>query len=453
MSLRCQRRKPITVETIYALASGRGRSAIAVVRVSGPGCDQAISAIAPGAALSERVAAVRTLVDPGTGEKLDRAIVIRFKGPRSFTGEDMVEFQITGSPAVIQGVLGALNALSGFRAAEPGEFARRAFDCGKLDLTEVEGLCDLVEAETAAQRRQALRLAGGALRRECEEVRNAIVRAMASVELQLDFADVDDAELVLAPMVRGLLHDALSRIRNAVSVSESAERLRDGLVVAIAGPTNAGKSTLMNAIVRRDVSIVSAIPGTTRDIIEAALDLDGFPVVVLDTAGLRVVEDPIEAEGVTRTRARVQNADLVLWLSESGNDTPPEEFGGVQMISVETKCDLKPSTFAPNGGSIKWVRISAVTGEGVRELLDEVGRFAAGQLGPACSAVLTRERHRLAFRQAASALERALGHDGIDAEFLAEDLRIAANALERVSGRIGVEDVLDEIFSRLCVGK
>ena len=253
-----------------------------------------------------------------------------------------MEFQVTGSPAVIQGVLAALNALAGFRAAEPGEFARRAFDCGKLDLTEVEGLCDLVEAETAAQRRQALRLAGGALRRECDEVRNAIVRAMASVESQLDFADVDDAELVLAPMVRGLLHDALSRIRNALSVSESAERLRDGLVVAIAGPTNAGKSTLMNAIVRRDVSIVSAIPGTTRDIIEAALDLDGFPVVVLDTAGLRVVEDPIEAEGVTRTRARVQNADLVLWLSESGNDSPPEEFGGVQMISVETKCDLKP---------------------------------------------------------------------------------------------------------------
>ena len=441
------------VETIFALASGRGRSAIAVVRVSGPGCDRAIGAIAPGAPLSERVAAVRTLVDPGTGEKLDRAIVIRFNSPRSFTGEDMVEFQVTGSPAVIQGALAALNALAGFRAAEPGEFARRAFDCGKLDLTEVEGLCDLVEAETAAQRRQALRLAGGALRRECDEVRNAIVRAMANVESQLDFADVDDAELVLAPMIRGALHDALSRIRNALSVSESAERVRDGLVVAIAGPANAGKSTLMNAIVRRDVSIVSAIPGTTRDIIEAGLDLDGFPVTVLDTAGLRAVEDPIEAEGVTRTRARARNADLILWLSEGGNESPPEELSDVRTIAVETKCDLERSTVAPGGGARKWLRISAVTGEGVKDLLDEVGRFAAGQLGPACSAILTRERHRLAFRRAASALERALGHDGIDTEFVAEDLRVAASALERVSGRIGVEDVLDEVFSRLCVGK
>ena len=357
LSLLCRRRKPITVETIYALASGRGRSAIAVIRVTGPGCDQAVGAIAPGAPPSERVAAVRTLVNPGTGEKLDRAIVIQFKGPRSFTGEDMLELQVTGSPAVIQGVLAALGALAGFRAAQPGEFARRAFDCGKLDLTEVEGLCDLIEAETASQRRQALRLAGGALRRECDGIRNAIVRAMASVELQLDFADVDDAELVLAPMVRGALDEALARIRNALHVSESAERLKDGLVVAIAGPANAGKSTLMNAIVRRDVSIVSAIPGTTRDIIEAALDLDGFPVTLLDTAGLRAVEDPIEAEGVRRTRARARNADLVLWLSESRNESPPEELGGVRTILIETKCDLKRSTLAPGGGARKWARV------------------------------------------------------------------------------------------------
>ena len=438
-------------ETIFALASGRGRSAVAVIRISGPHCLAALS-LAGGKLPKPRYATLRTLSDPQSNEELDRAIVINFPGPQSFTGENMLEFQVTGAPAVINGVLAALSKVDGLRPAEQGEFARRAFEAGKMDLSEVEGLADLIEAETSEQRRRALRIAGGALRRESDEIRGLVIKGAAAIEAQLDFGDVEDTD-AMSSGAQEVIGEALERVRKGLGESVGAERLRDGLVVAIVGLPNAGKSTLMNVLARRDVSIVSAIPGTTRDVIEVALELRGFPVLLLDTAGIRATDDGVELEGVARARKRAETADLVLWLAESGAAFPPDELAPERVILVATKMDLRQQEQKADFAAAKWLEVSALTGKGVPELLDEVARFAAQQLAPTCSALLTRERHRSAFRSAERALARSLLHRDEDADLAAEDLRLAARALERVSGRIEVEEILDEVFARLCVGK
>ncbi len=263
-------------DTIFALASGAGRAAIAALRLSGPACASALAALAPGARFPDRVATLRLLRDPATGEPLDRALVVRFLAPRSFTGEEMAELHVTGGRAVIAGVVGALAKIPGLRPAEPGEFAWRAFENGKLDLSEVEGIADLVEAETAAQRRQALRIAGGALSRETEAIRSKLLEAMAILEAQIDFSDVEDADALSLDAARALAGEAARRVRAALASAEAGARLREGFNVVIAGPPNVGKSTLMNALARRDVSIVSSIPGTTRDLVEVSLDLQGL---------------------------------------------------------------------------------------------------------------------------------------------------------------------------------
>jgi len=402
--------------------------------------------MAPGAAARPREAHLGTLVDPETGEKLDRALVLLFPGPRSYTGEDLLEFQVTGSPAVVAGVLGGLGKLENFRPAGPGEFSLRAFENGKMDLTEVEGLADLVAAETASQRRRAFQIAGGALRERVESLRSDLVAAMARVEAQIDFSDADDFE-DFAGDARAAAAQVEGRIVAALEGSASAEKLRDGFVVAIAGPPNAGKSTLVNRLVRREVAIVSPEPGTTRDVIEAHLELAGLPVILLDTAGLRDSDSAVESEGVRRARARARDADLVLWLSERAADAPPEDLDPARLLRVQTKGDAGAAAV---GG---WRQISSLSGQGVAELLDEIARIAAERLAPACSALLIRERHRAAFRDAAEALRRCRTLATSDAELIAEDLRVAAHAMERVTGRIGVEDVLGEVFSSLCVGK
>jgi tRNA modification GTPase len=281
-------------DTIFAPASGGGRAAIAVLRLSGPACAAALEALAPGARFPDRVATLRLLRDPVTSEPLDRALVIRFLAPRSFTGEEMAELHVTGGRAVIAGVVGALAKIPGLRPAEPGEFAWRAFENGKLGLSEVEGIADLVEAETAAQRRQALRLAGGALSRETEAIRSKLLEAMAILEAQIDFSDIEDADSLSLDAARALAGEAARRVRTALAGAEAGARLREGFNVVIAGPPNVGKSTLMNALARRDVSIVSSIPGTTRDVVEVSLDLRGYPVTLVDTAGVRESDDPIE---------------------------------------------------------------------------------------------------------------------------------------------------------------
>ncbi|MGO9740205.1 MAG: tRNA uridine-5-carboxymethylaminomethyl(34) synthesis GTPase MnmE [Roseiarcus sp.] len=439
-------------KTIFALASGGARSAVAVIRVSGPGCGLALKAMTLGGEIPERTAALKTLVDPESGEVLDRAIVLRFAKPYSFTGEDMLEFQITGSPAVIRGVLGVLAELRGFHAADPGEFAKRAFEAGKVDLSQVEGLADLIDAETAAQRRFALRNAGGLLRRETERIRTALLQAMAIVEYELDFSDVEEASDLFLDRFRSVVEVVLADIRSALQGAAGGERFREGFVVAIAGAPNVGKSTLMNCIAGRDVSIVSAVPGTTRDIIEVKLDLRGFPITLLDTAGIRVTDDPVESEGVAKALRRGSDADLVLWLEESDLEEVPPGFAEQRVILVRTKSDLRGGAGSGSCGD-NWFKVSGTTGSGVDSLLAEIGRIASEESERSGFALLTRERHRAAYRGAEAALCRALKHSVFSVEFIAEELRIAAECLGRVSGRVMAEEVLGEIFSRLCVGK
>ena len=438
---------PGSRETIFAPASGAGRAAIAVIRVSGPACAAALAALAPGKAFPDRLATLATLSDPESGAALDRGLVIRYVAPRSFTGEEMAELQITGGRATIAGIIAALARLPGLRPAEAGEFAWRAFENGKLDLAEVEGLADLVDAETEAQRLQALRIAGGALSRDAEAIRASLAEAMALVEAQIDFSDVEDADALSLDQARVIAATAATRTLAALAGAEAGRRLREGFTVVIAGPPNVGKSTLMNALARRDVSIVSPIPGTTRDLVEATLDLRGFPVTLVDTAGLRESDDPIEREGVARARRRAERADLTLWLTDStAYDAAPFAGPGAAIL-VATKADL--GDWAGAGA----IRVSAVTGAGIEQLLDAIANVAAEQMTGPAPALITLERHRVAYVEALAALERALDPAEVELELVAEDLRLAARALERIAGRIDVEDVLGEIFSRLCVGK
>jgi tRNA modification GTPase len=436
--------------TIFAPATGVGRAAISIVRVSGPDCDAALKALTRGPLSAERAASVKVLRHPATGEELDRALIVRFVAPRSFTGEDMVEFHVTGGRAVLAGVIEALATLDGFRPADPGEFALRAFENGKLDLSQVEGLADLVDSQTQAQRIQAMRIAGGALTRESEAIRAGLVDAMAQIEAQIDFSDQDDVESLSLVPIRSIVETAAARLRRTLASARSGERLRDGFNVVIAGPPNVGKSTLMNAIALRDVSIVTASPGTTRDPIEIQLDLRGFPVNLVDTAGIRETEDLIEHEGILRAQRRADEADLVLWLSDGvAAYASPLAREGRAILQIRTKIDLGRAEQASAA-----VAISAATGEGVDCLLDAIADAAEGLFSGPAPALITLTRHRLAFEEALAHLERLLGQqDGAPPEFVAEDLRLAARALERIAGRIDVEEVLGAIFSRLCIGK
>ncbi|HLX97989.1 MAG TPA: tRNA uridine-5-carboxymethylaminomethyl(34) synthesis GTPase MnmE [Roseiarcus sp.] len=438
-------------DTIFAPASGAGRAAIAVLRISGPDCAEALAAIAPGAEFPDRRAILRTLRHPHSREPLDRGLITRFQAPRSFTGEEMAEIGVTGGRAVVAALVKALALIPGMRLAEPGEFAWRAFMNGKIDLSEAEGLADLVEAETEAQRRQAQRIAGGALGRECEAIRASLLDAMAAVETQIDFSDVEDSSEFTLRTVKDAARAAIGRIDRALLTADKAQRLRDGFTVVIAGPPNAGKSTLMNALAGRDVAIVSAIPGTTRDLIEVFLDLRGYPVILVDTAGIRESGDPIEREGVARARRRAEAADLTLWLNDgSGGEAPGLSS---PILTVRTKIDLEAGSPQGTAATPGGLAISAKTGAGVDRLLDVIAELAEERMASSEPALLTLERHRRAFLDARDALDAALAPQATEPELIAEDLRRAAGAMDRVVGRISVEEVLGEIFARLCVGK
>jgi tRNA modification GTPase len=435
--------------TIYAPASGRGRSAVGIIRISGPASRAAIAALIGGSAPPARHAALKTLRNPATGEELDRGLVLWFPGPNSYTGEDAAELHVTGGRAVLAGVTAALAALDDLRPAEPGEFAWRAFENGKLDLSQVEGLADLVDAETQAQRRQALRIAGGALSREADAARADILGAMARIEAAIDFSDQEDVNDATVGQAKANAAAVAARLRETLSTADRGERLRDGFNVVIAGPPNVGKSTLLNALARRDVAIVSDIPGTTRDTLEVHLELRGLPVVLVDTAGIRETEDPIEKEGVARARRRTAEADIILWLSDgttSGADAGTDL--DAPHLLVRTKSDL-----ALGGSGPAMIAISAKSGEGIEQLLDSIAGAAEEQLSGADQSLISATRHRAAFGEALANLQRAATANPETPELMAEDLRLAARALERIAGRIDVEDVLGEIFSRLCIGK
>ncbi len=515
--------------TIFALSSGRGPAAIAVVRISGPRAGDALKAL--GVKIPEpRKAGLARLRDPLTAEMIDEALALWFPGPHSETGEDTAELQLHGGRAVVAATLAALGRIEGLCPAEAGEFTRRAFENGKLDLTAVEGLADLVAAETEGQRRQAFRQMKGALGTRAEAWRATLIEASALVAARIDFSDEADVP-------EDLLGPALARVREleaeiaaALADGHRGERLREGLVVAIAGPPNAGKSTLINRLARREAAIVSPYAGTTRDVIEVHLDLGGLPVTLLDTAGIRETDDPVELEGVRRAQARASEADLVLWVVDAREAGPMAEPGhqaagaapaspatgpmaqglgsadndnavpgerDAQALSpapvvwlVRNKIDLidqsvrrsesakqsmgnnepRPTPNKPlkniakneltaknESEAAKYeyeFNISAVSGDGFEPLLRELNHFAERYMAGAEAALVTRQRHRQTLEDCLAALRRALTEPAASREdLLAEELRVAAQALGRLTGRVDVEDILDVIFRDFCIGK
>jgi tRNA modification GTPase len=429
--------------TIVALSSAAGRAGVAVVRVSGPRVRFVLETIA-GIVPEPRQALLRRLRD-SLGEAIDTALVLYFPAPASFTGEDVAEFQIHGARAVLARLLTVLCALPGVRLAEAGEFTRRAFEAGKLDLAAVEGLADLIDSETEWQRRQALRQMEGALGESVADWRLRLTEAMALLAAEIDFSDEGDVSGPLVDQALGTAAQVLSDLRVALGSFDRGERVREGFVVVLAGPPNAGKSSLLNALARRDVAIVSPVAGTTRDAIEVRLDLSGLPVVLVDTAGLRDSIDPIESEGVRRARAFVERADLVLSLRAIDSE-PDRIHHDPDSLAIATKADLA------GAGMPGELPISIKTGQGLDALLSAiVGRLAV--LSQPEPALLTRERHRSAVSEAIGALERAVAATHGQAELLAEDIRLAVIGLERLMGRIDVEDVLDQLFAGFCIGK
>jgi tRNA modification GTPase len=436
-------------QTIFALSSGRLPSAIAIVRVSGPRAGPALIALA-GKTPPPRMA-TRTSLRDGQGEPIDDVLVLWFPGPASATGEDVAEFHVHGGRAVIASLLAALSSLEQMRAAEPGEFTRRAFENGKLDLTEAEGLDDLIHADTDRQRRQALRQLKGLLGDRARDWRARIIEASALIEAGIDFSDEGDVSAELLMPARAKIAALLEEIREVLAARGKAERLRDGMVVAIAGPPNVGKSTLINQLARRDVAIVSPHAGTTRDVIEVQLDLDGYPVTVIDTAGIRETVDPVEQEGVRRARARAEEADLVLWLVDgSDGEHPPDS--SIPLWILRNKIDLEVAARRGGVGRAGF-EISAARGDGVPELISALVRFAEDFFGRGEGGVVTRERQRDLLQLTVAALHRSIAMFDHGEEFAAEDLRIAAYALGRLLGRVDVEDILDVIFREFCIGK
>ncbi len=439
--------------TIYALSSAPGRAGLAVIRVSGPAAGDALRGLASG--LPEpRMASLRELRHPATGALLDRALVLWFPAPASFTGEDVAELHVHGGRAVTEVVLSALSEVGDTRPAEAGEFARRAFENGKLDLTAVEGLADLIDAETEAQRLQALRQSDGALARLYEAWRRKIILALAEIEADLDFSDEADVLAFSDRAAFAQIADLERDIRAHLDDSHRGEILRDGLRVAIAGPVNAGKSSLLNALARREAAIVSDKPGTTRDVVEVRLDLNGYPVIISDTAGMRETDEEIEAEGVRRAYARAAEAHIVVWLIDGAQPEPPPppaQLPAEKLLVVVNKVDLLPSREAYPVDADFF--ISVHTQEGIGDLVARLGEEAAKRLEAGETAPLTRKRHRRELEAAARAL-RAF-REGLpdELELRCEDLRRAADCMGRLTGRIDVEDILDQIFAQFCIGK
>jgi len=467
---------PSSAPTIFAVSSGHPPAAIAVIRISGPRAADALRAFA-GRVPEPRRAMFARLRDPDSGETIDEALALWFPGPNSETGEDTVELQVHGGRAVIAAMYAALGKLPGFRLAEPGEFTRRAFEHGKLDLTRVEGLADLIAADSDAQRRQALRQLRGLLGDRAEAWRKSLIDALALVEAQIDFADEDDVPENLVPAAMEKVRALRDEIADALAQGSRGEKLREGLVVAIAGPPNAGKSSLLNRLARREAAIVSPHAGTTRDVIEVHLDLGGYPVVLLDTAGIRESDDPVEREGVRRARARAAEADLILWVTEgsgagpAGAGSPPADLPSPHWM-VRNKMDLAGNADAATEADVgKFTKnniqesrlsnmndnsyaISAKTGNGIPSLMAGLADYARNFFQTTDSALVTRERQRRALGDTVAHLDRALATtaQGTD-DLLAEELRLAARSLGHLTGRVDVEDVLDVIFRDFCIGK
>ena len=438
--------------TIYALASAAGRAGVAVWRLSGPGTRAALVCLTGREPPPPR-RATRSVLTDGAGEVIDDGLVLWFPAPHSFTGEDVAELHLHGGRAVAVALAEALAEL-GLRPAEPGEFSRRAFLNAKLDLTRAEAIADLVDAETAAQRRQALRQMEGGLARLAEDWRAQVIRAMAHLEAVIDFADEDIPESLL-----GQSAEEVGRLRAELEAhladNHRGERLRDGIHMAIIGAPNAGKSSLLNRLAGRDAAIVSAQAGTTRDVIEVHLDLKGWPVIVADTAGLRDSGCEIEAEGVRRAEARAASADLKLAVFDAGlypaMDSQTREMIDDATLVVLNKGDLAPAELPTHLLGQRVSVVSARSGAGMDALVETLADIVESRFAVGNAPVLTRARHRAAGEEAVAALARFDPVPGV--EMAAEDLRLAARALGRITGRVDVDEILDVIFHEFCIGK
>ncbi len=455
-------------DTIYAPATAPGPAGLAVIRISGPQAGAALAALTGKALPKPRQASRALLRDPAgpaPGEPLDDALALWFPGPVSFTGEDVAELHIHGGRAVLAALLRVLAGLPGLRLAAPGEFSRRAFEHGKLDLTAAEGIADLVHAETEAQRRQGLRQMQGELGRLYEGWRGSLLRALAHLEADIDFPD-EDLPTGMAEAVRPEITVLRTAIAAHLADNRRGERLREGVAVVILGPPNAGKSSLLNLLARREAAIVSDIAGTTRDIIEVRLDLGGYPVLLADTAGLRASADRIESEGMRRALARAAEADLKLILLDAaqldagqwagpGPIIPPETAALIDAncLLIANKTDLAPLPPDAAYAGRPVLPLSAETGAGLEAVLAALEAEVAARYGLTGSAQLTRARHREALTDCLAALDRFLAAADMDAELAAEDIRLAARALGRITGRVGVEDMLDIVFRDFCIGK
>jgi len=443
-------------DTIYAPATATGRAAVAVVRLSGPGVGGALTTLAGGLP-APRTASLRTLRG-GDGEPIDTGLVLWFPSPGSYTGEDAAELQVHGGPAVVAGVLERLTDL-GLRLAEPGEFTRRAFENGKLDLAQAEGVADLIEAETQAQRRQALEQLGGALGQAQRRWREALLDALAVFEAAVDFPD-EEVPADVASRARPILLDLIGQLDAASADAERGERVREGYRIALVGAPNAGKSTLLNALAGREAAIVTATPGTTRDIIEVPLVVAGYKVLMADTAGLRETDEEIEAEGVRRARAWAAGAALRLWVVDGAADAPVEAPAELRPgdICVITKRDLADGESRYQGAEAAealGLPVMQITVRGPNDMAwirDTLAERVVDALAGAEPPTATRLRHRDLLAEAAERLRRAVELES-QPELAAEDVRLASRALDRITGRIDPEDVLGRVFATFCIGK
>ena len=439
-------------DSIVALSSGRLPAGIAVVRISGPQTRFVLETIL-GSVPSPRIAAYREMRD-AAGSPIDSGLALFFPGPNSFTGEDSAEFHLHGGKAVVAALLDALTQLPAVRLAEAGEFTRRAFLNGKLDLLEAEALADLISAETEAQRRLAVHNSEGAQSALYLEWRRRLIHARAMIEADLDFADELDVPGSVAETVWQDIRHLLDEIRAHISGYRKAEMIRDGFDVVILGVPNAGKSSLLNTLARRDAAIVSDEPGTTRDLVELALDLEGAKVRLTDTAGIRPDAGKVETIGIDRAKARALAADLVLHLVDVKEPADLDlDLPGVKVLTIGTKADLLARQDRPGIEAGFDHLVSSQTGEGISELLDVIAKYAADATGDAGEVLPSRLRHVGLLRETAAYLKAALKEDDREVEMRADDLRLAADRLGRISGAVDVEDLLDVIFSEFCIGK
>ncbi len=438
------------METIFAPATPRGRGGVAVIRISGPRASAALEDLSGRAVGAPRAAELRELNDPESGEVLDQALVLFFQGPHSFTGEDVVELHLHGGLAVVDSVVQGLGKIEGLRFAEAGEFSRRAVENGKFDLSAAEGIADLIEAETSAQQAQALRQMKGAFGALCDSWRDQLVQSLAYVEADIDFADEDLPDDLAASVLPGLtgLYEEISRFL----ADHRGERIRDGIFVAVVGPPNTGKSSLVNALARRDAVIVSDEAGTTRDVVEVRLRMAGLPVTVCDTAGLRESTSSVEQEGIRRARKTAEEADIRIWM-QSAVDASPDLFATAEPhdLKLVNKVDVAPNPLsAPD-----IFRVSIKKGEGVeafeRALAQKIGDLFSLREDP----VITRARHRKELEACVVALDGAISllRVGGETALVAEELRHAARAVGRITGRVDVEELLDVVFRDFCIGK